>query len=147
MGYYWSKLKVCRKLSSKWQGTQIKYATCTFCSHIVSIQNCSVLRMLGIAFVVGALCVWLYTHNEHAKNAFVLSLGAGVIHFTIKFILHRREWSKYVTTFPVLIAANTSARTSTFVLLGTSQGIRRSNHGSRREFIRVRLKITHTIRA
>lgn len=59
--------------------------------------------MFGIATILGALLVYLYTGIDQAKQAFLLTLAVGVIRFAIKFILHRRQWAKYVSPREVLM--------------------------------------------
>ena len=53
--------------------------------------------MLGILFIIGALCVWQYTGHDQAKQTFLLSLAVGVVSFLIKFTLRRRQWAKLVS--------------------------------------------------
>jgi hypothetical protein len=52
--------------------------------------------MLGIASILAALAVWIYTGNEQAGLAFALALAVGTIRFVIKFVRHRRQWAKFV---------------------------------------------------
>lgn len=60
------------------------------------------LRMLRMTFLFGALCVWRYRDDDRAKQAFVLSFTIEVIHFLVKFVLHRRQWANYVPIRPFL---------------------------------------------
>jgi hypothetical protein len=56
----------------------------------------STLQMLEVTIVLGSFLAWTYTGNGLAKQAFILSCEVCCIHFLVKFISHRRRWSRFV---------------------------------------------------
>ena len=52
---------------------------------------------IGKITILGALLVWLYTGAEQAKQVFAILFAIATIRFAVKWIQHRRTWSKYVT--------------------------------------------------
>ena len=78
--------------------------------------------MFEVAFVVGVFCVWLYTGNDQARQAFLLALVIEVARFFYKFTLHRRRWAKMV--YVLQSFHSFPAGPASFVLLGTYQDFR-----------------------
>ena len=54
------------------------------------------MTKFAIEFILGSFAVWQFTGRTNAKQIFFFSLAGAMTTFAVKFIQHRRTWSKLV---------------------------------------------------
>jgi hypothetical protein len=81
------------------------------------------MTKLAIAFILGSFAVWQFTGLTNAKLIFFFSLAGAMTTFAVKFIQHRRTWSKLVSPLPCEFGL-TVAWASALVFLGSFENFR-----------------------
>lgn len=70
---------------------------CIHRQQLVFLSGTSIdMIKLAIVLILSAFAVWQITSLTGAKQVFLFSLGGGLTSSVIKFVQHRRAWSKLV---------------------------------------------------